>query len=175
MIRFFCAKNKVSQFIPGRDGFNRAALNHGHTFDQEDFNIDCPLALLSTLIPLFDNKMDKIYKNYLEIGKKEIGVTQLRDIWNTLKENGYYQIPNMNSEQENIRILLSESYLFVETNPESKNKIHVQIPIPVLDIALSGTGPELNLNGALSALNSVGELDLVQITTKNTQIKIWID
>lgn len=142
---------------------------------QEDFNIDCPVALLSTLISLFDNKMDLIYKKYLEIGEKEIVVNQLRDIWNTLKQNGQYQISNINPEQENIRFLLSDGYLIVETNPEFKNKIHVKIPIPVLDIALSGTGPKLNLNGALSELNSAGELDLVQIKTKNTHVKIWID
>ena len=141
----------------------------------EKVSINLPVSVISAFLPLLEQKMGHLRGDHIQMGGQELGIAQLREIWNALKTDGTYELANIQTEDENIRVTLDENNLLVDTDEASQEQVHVRIPVPVVDALLSGTGDELNLAGAVETLASLGGSDLVQVQSGDEHVRIWID
>ena len=141
----------------------------------ERVSLNFPVSVISAVLPLVEGSFGHLKGQHIEMGGQDFGIAELRKIWNALKANGSYELANIQTGEENIRILLDENSLLIDTDEASKEQIHVRIPVQVVDALLSGTGDELNLSGALETLASIGESDLVEIQASDSHVRVWID
>ncbi len=141
----------------------------------EKVSLNLPVSVISAVLPLFEDKLGHLRGEHIEMGGQEFGIADLREIWTALKDDGSYELANIQTGEENIRILLDENSLLIDTDEASKEQVHVRIPVPVVDALLSGTGDELNLAEALETLASIGESDLVEVQASDAHVRVWID
>ncbi len=141
----------------------------------EKVSVNLPVSVISAFLPLLEDKVGHLRGDHIQMGGQELGIEQLREIWNALKSDGTYELANVQTEEENIRVTLDENNLLVDTDEGSKEQIHVRIPVPVVDALLSGTGDELNLTGAVETLASLGGADLVEVQSNDEHVRVWID
>ena len=141
----------------------------------EKVSLNLPVSVISAVVPLVEDKVGHLSGEHIEMGGQEFGIAELREIWNALKADGSYELANIQTSEENIRILLDENSLLIDTDEASKEQLHIRIPVRVVDALLSGTGDELNLAGALETLVSIGESDLVEVQANDAHVRVWID
>ena len=141
----------------------------------ERLSLNLPVSVISAVLPLVEDKVRHLTGENIEMGGQDFGIAELREIWNALKADGSYELANIQTGEENIRILLDENSLFIDTDEASKEQIHVRIPVQVVDALLSGTGDELNLSEALETLASIGESDLIEVQASDAHVRVWID
>ena len=143
--------------------------------EAEKVSLNLPVSVISAVLPLVEDKVGHLMGEHIEMGGQEFGIADLREIWTALKDDGSYELANIQTGEENIRILLDENSLLIDTDEASKEQVHVRIPVPVMDALLSGTGDELDLAGALETLASTGESDLVEVRAGDAHVRVWID
>ena len=81
----------------------------------------------------------------------------------------------MESEKENIRILRRGDLvqIFVE-NSEKGEEVTVEIPVSLVDAALSGEGDEIHIKAAIAELQKQRG-HIVTVREPDTSVRIWID
>ncbi len=146
-----------------------------HEGEQEKLSLNLPISVISAVIPLFEDKVRHLSGEHIEMGGQEFGIVELREMWNALKTDGSYELASFQAGEETIRVLLDEDNLLIDTDEASQERVHVRIPVPVVDALLSGPGEELNLAGALETLASIGGSDLVEVQASDAHVRVWID
>ena len=141
----------------------------------ERISLNFPVSVISAVLPFVEGSFGHLSGQHIEIGGQDLGIAELREIWNALKADGSYELASIQTGEENIRIFLDENSLLIDTDEASKEQIHVRIPVQVVDALLSGTGDELNLSEALERLASIGESDLVEVQSSDAHVRVWID
>ena len=141
----------------------------------EKVRLNLPVSVISAFLPLLEDKVGHLRGDHLQMGGQELGIAQLREIWTALKTDGTYELANIQTEEQSIRVTLDENNLLVDTDEASKEHIHVLIPVQVVDALLSGTGDELNLTGAVETLASLGGSYLVEVRYGDDHVRVWID
>ena len=141
----------------------------------EKVSLNVPVSGISAFLPFLADKVGHLRGDHIQMGGQELGIAQLREIWSALKTDGTYELANIQTEEENVRVALDEDNLLVDTDEGSQQQIHVRIPVPVVDALLGGTGDELNLTGAVETLASLGGSDLVEVQSSGEHVRVWID
>ncbi len=144
----------------------------------EKVRVNVPLALVSTVLPIVQEKglaNTKIRGNHIQLGDSELTISELRQIWRSIRENGSGELANVESDGNRVNVFLDGQYLRVESRKTSHERVHVKVPVNVVDALLSGTGDELDLMAAVSALATLGNQQLVEVQADDSTVKIWID
>jgi hypothetical protein len=144
--------------------------------EEEKVSLNLPVSVVSALLPVLESQMGPhLQKDHVRLGGHELDIEQLRQIWSALKVEGSYELANIQSADEKIRVTLDEENLLVQTDEDSEEQIHVRLPVSVVDELLSGNGDELNLAGALGKLASLGAADLVEVRSRDSHVRVWMD
>lgn len=144
----------------------------------EKVRVNVPMSLVSTVLPIVQEKglaNTKIHGNHIQLGNSELTIGELREIWNSLRQNGSGELANVETEDNKVNVFMDGQYLRVESSEGSGEKVHVKVPVNVVDALLSGTGDELDLMAAVNALAELGDQQLVEVQADNSTVKIWID
>lgn len=141
--------------------------------EKETVRLNLPLGLVEAVIPVLQKQ--KIPKNGVQIGGEEITVQEMREIWNSIKSQGDYELVTVQQDKVRVRVLIEGDYLYVISDEDSSTTVNVRVPVAVVDALLSGEGQELNIASALRALSTVEEGDLVSVRDKATMVRVWID
>lgn len=146
-----------------------------HEGGQEQLALNVPVSVVSTVVPVLESHMGDFPRKKVRMGRSEWSVAEMRELWNALKSQGSGELANLQTPEQNLRIMLDEDHLMIDSQDASKEKVHVRVPVPVVDALLSGTGDELNLTAGLEALSALGSSDLLEVQTADAEIRVWID
>ncbi len=144
----------------------------------EKVRVNVPLALVSTVLPIVQEKGladTKIRGKHIQFGDSDLTVSDLRQIWRSIRENGSGELANVEADGNQVNVFLDGQYLRVESRESSNERVHVKVPVTVVDALLSGSGDELDLMAAVSALATLGNEQLVEVQADDSTVKIWID
>ncbi|RPJ58400.1 MAG: hypothetical protein EHM23_17700 [Acidobacteria bacterium] len=139
----------------------------------ETINVNIPLALAETVLPLIKEK--EISGGKIRFDEKDITTQDLRKIWQTVKEQGNAEYVTVQTADTHLRVAMEGQYLIVRTDEASKSQVQVTLPTRVVDALLSGPDDTLDLLAAIRALQESGTKELVSIKDDETNVKVWID
>ena len=175
----------------------------------EIVRINFPLSLAIKLLPMVkdeDIKDGRIRISGIDegdAGGKGLDATQLRAMWNAVKETEDSEFVTVESEEETVRVAKAGKYFLIHatgsaghaddsskvddgesaagSEPRGRSRlvhhesVEVKIPLDVVDALLSGGEDELNLTAAIEALSKHDDSDLVLVNDENQTVRIWID
>jgi hypothetical protein len=144
----------------------------------EKVRVNLPMSLLSAALPILQSKHLEeagFSEGRLRLEGHELSVSELREIWVALKAEGSFELANIVSTDANVQVLLQDDHLLVKADDAEGDRVHVQVPVQVVDALLSGEGDELNVTAAVEALSQVGNQELVRVESKDAIVRVWID
>ena len=145
--------------------------------DGEKVSINLPLSLIQVAIDVAPE--DALSQAQVQLEQNSLSVSDLRRLWNELRDAGQEEFVTVESNEERVRVLRRGDDIVVdveEAAPEGKEgkTVHIEVPVSVVDALLSGEGEELNLEQMVSRLQEQrGEI--VRVNEGESQIRIWID
>ena len=139
----------------------------------EQVKVNVPLKLVETVIPMLENQ--ELTKGKIPLDKIPLTVPQMREIWQTLKSEGDFELASVKDGDMDLKIFKEGEYLYIRTAEEADEEISVTIPGTVVDALLSGEDDELDLMAAAKALTQSDEGELVSIRDGDETVRIWID
>ena len=63
----------------------------------------------------------------------------------------------------------------VKITENKKQKVDLKVPVSVVDALLAGSGDELDIKGALVAMQKQNAGEILTVNDNETQVRIWID
>jgi hypothetical protein len=151
---------------------------HVDSEDSEQVKVNLPLSVVSTVLPIVADKelnLAKFQAEEIEFGGKKLTVEEIRAIWNSVREGGSYELANVVSDDTTVRVFIDEEFLMVKTDEAEGDKVNVQIPVRIVDALFSGSENQLNIQGALEALQDIGSQQLVLVEAEDATVRVWID
>jgi len=145
--------------------------------DSEQVKVNLPLSVLSAVLPIVDKELnlEKFQGEEIEFDGKTLTIEEIRTIWNSVREGGSYELANIVSDDTTVRVFIDEEFLMVKTDETEGDKVNVQIPVKIVDVLLSGSDNQLNIQGALEALQDLGSQQLVLVEAEDATVRVWID
>ncbi len=142
--------------------------------DGEKVSINLPLSLIQVAIDVAPE--DALSQAQVQLEQHGLSVSDLRRLWNELRDAGQGEFVTVESNEERVRVLRRGDDIVVdveEAAPEGKT-VHIEVPVSVVDALLSGEGEELNLEQMVARLQDQrGEI--VRVNEGESQIRIWIN
>ncbi len=146
-----------------------------HGDSDEKVNVNIPLSLVSTILPLIEDKAEEGLSRHGHWDDSDMSVSQMREIWNAVKSEGAFELASVNSGEHRFSIFLDGQYLRVESDEGAKERVTVKLPTVLVDALLSGEGENFNIMAALDALQNLGNQELVLVEADDTRVRVWID
>jgi hypothetical protein len=143
------------------------------TEEPELVKVNLPVAMLDVALKIV--KDEKLSKGRLKLESKEISIAEMRQIWNELKKAGDAEFLTVEKQNETVRIARQGNYVLIKVLEKKISKVDLRVPVPVVDALLAGAGDELDLRGALVAMQQKGVGDILTVNDNKTQVRIWID
>jgi hypothetical protein len=96
-------------------------------------------------------------------------------MWSDLRAAGDAELVRTEEHDRTVKISQRGGQVLIEVQDRSGvEKVHVQVPVPVVDALLSSEGNNLNLAAALSQLGTGGG-ELIKIDDGENHVRVWID
>jgi len=140
---------------------------------QEKVRLNLPLKLVEAVVPVLQKQAFPTHG--LQIKGQDLSVEELREIWNSVKSQGDFEMVTVEGGDTRVRVSIEGDYLYVISDENSATTVNVRVPVPVVDALLSGEGQELNVAAAVQALSTVENGDLVSVRDRETMVRVWID
>ena len=154
--------------------------------DDTRVNINLPLSVVQLALEAAPDKIISDGKLHLRHVDKDLDVASLRKMWAELRDAGDAEFVTIEEDNETIRVRREGDFIRIDiadidviddiddradSEPE---RVHVHIPVAVVDALFSGDGETLNIKDALSEL-SKERGDIVRVDDGETKVRIWID
>lgn len=139
----------------------------------EQVKVNVPLGLVETVLPMIEQK--ELTKGKLRLEELPLTVPQMREIWQSLKSEGDFELASIQDGETDLRVFKEGDHLFIRSTEEADQKIAVTIPAQVVDALLSAEGDELDFMAAAKALAQSAEGELVSIEDGDETVRVWVD
>ena len=139
----------------------------------ERFNLNLPLTTISALLPSLAEKGLKA--GDINISHGDMNVEDLRAMWNSLRNQGDFQIAEIEEDGMHLQVAMEGDNLVARSVEGAEKQINVQIPAILVDALLSGEGDQLSIQAAVEALAQLGSTDIVKVSDGKKNIELWID
>ena len=147
--------------------------------DGEKVSVNLPLGLVEKAIPMIPaehfNGGDFVLEDINWGHGQHMSVAKLRELWDELKASPDMTFVTVEERDETVRVSKSGGYLLINTEQHDDESVEVRVPISVVDALLSGDGESLDIRAAIEALAAHGEGELVAISERDEQVRVWID
>jgi len=113
-------------------------------------------------------------------GKVHIGhdhgmkIEDVRKVWKELASVGDAELVTVEDEDETVKVWRKGDQVHVLVEKAGKEEVRVEVPVSLVDAALSGEGETIDLKAALSELWKKRG-DIVQVTDGDSVVRVWID
>lgn len=141
----------------------------------EIVRVNLPLSLAEKVIPAINH-------GHLQNGKVQIGhlnadEVNVRAILDAVKTAPDGEFVTVQEKDNDVRVAKEHGQLVVHVvDRESKENVDVTIPWNVAEALISDTTEnQLNVEAAIKALESAGDLTLVTVSGHDQSVRIWID
>jgi len=143
--------------------------------DRSHVNVNLPLSVVQIALEAAPGKIvdnGKIRMNHID---EDLDVEDLRRMWNELRSAPDSELVTVEKKDETVSIRRQGAEILIEVDDRGDgDKVHVRVPVTVVDALFSGEGQELNLKEAISELRSLRG-DIVRVDDGETKVRIWID
>ena len=139
----------------------------------EQVNVNLPLKLVETVLPMIEDQ--ELTKGKVKFDELPFTVPQMREIWQTLKAEGDFELASIQEADMDLRIFMEGDYLYVRSAEDAAQEVQVTLPSQVVDALLGGEGDELDLMAAAKALASTDAEELVRVRDGEETVRVWID
>jgi hypothetical protein len=146
-----------------------------NTTDPTLVKVNLPLSMVDVALSVI--KDENLKSGRLKLDSHDISVADMRRLWDELKKSGNADFVTVEKKEESVRIARQGNFLLVKVSDAAKknSKVDLKIPFHVVDALLSGTGDELNLKAAITALQQNGAGEILTVHDNQTQVRIWVD
>ena len=146
-----------------------------NTTDPTLVKVNLPLSMVDVALSVI--KDENLKSGRLKLDSHDISVADMRRLWSELKKSGNADFVTVEKKEESVRIARQGNFLVVKVTESAKknSKVDLKIPFHVVDALLSGTGDELNLKAAITALQQNGAGEILTVHDNQTQVRIWVD
>jgi ribonuclease HI len=141
--------------------------------------VNVPLSLASKVIPAINH--GQLRDGKVQIGDfhaDEVNVRAIIDALKTAPEGEFVTVQNNDND---VRVAKEHGQLVVHVldkghGGDSKQNVDVTIPWEVAQALISNTTEhQLNIEAAIHALESAGDITLVRVTGQDENVRVWID
>jgi hypothetical protein len=139
--------------------------------------VNVPLSFAAKVIPAIDH--GQLRDGKLHVGKLSADSVNLKMIFEALKTAPEGEFVTVQENDSDVRVAKEHGQLIVHVvDKGSKDKENVDVTIPwdvALALASEQDGDQFNVEAAIKALENVGDVTLVAVTSREETVRIWID
>ncbi len=148
--------------------------------DGSHVKVNVPFPLAEAAVSIMPRE---IQEEIMEAASEfDIGLADLRKLWQAVKPAGDAEFVTVESEKENVRVVRAGDLIQIrvtETNvsedaPQAESKVAIDVPIDVVEALLSGDSETLNIEAAVGRLQQVRG-DIVRVDDGKSKVRVWID
>ncbi len=143
---------------------------HIRVQDASDTNVavNLPLSVLGPAMSVIPEDV-----RHLKIEGTDFSMKDIRAMWSELRNHPNQELVKVDEPDQKVTVSLAGDYLRVDAIGDEN--VQVRIPTAVVDALFSGDGDELAIGKALEVLSTSGEQELVTVTGKDENVRIWVD
>jgi len=142
-------------------------------------NVNLPLSVVQVAIDVAPDKFisdGQIHLNHID---HDLDIEDLRAVWKELRATGDAELVTVESDDETVRIRREGDFIRIDVDERKAERseperVHIEVPVRVVDALFSGEGESLNLEHALAELSNERG-DIVRVDKGEAKIRIWID
>jgi len=141
--------------------------------DASKVSVNLPMSVVEVALEAAPEIIESQGKIHLGEHEK-IKVQTLRKMWAELSAVGDTDLVTVESEKESVKVSRQGDLVRILVDNKGAETVRVEVPVSLVDAALSGEGDEVNIKAAISALRQQRG-DIVTVTEPDTTVRIWID
>jgi hypothetical protein len=141
--------------------------------EPEYVKVNLPMGMVDVALNVIKDK--KFRKGHFKLPTDEVSVADMRKIWSELKTAGNAEFVTVQRKNETVRVAKDGGYILVKVTEAKQPKVDLKVPVGVVDALLAGSGDELDIKGALLAMQKQNAGEILTVNDKDTQVRIWID
>lgn len=148
--------------------------------DDSQVKVNLPLSVVEIALEAAPSEIVSEGRIHLHHADKDIEVEDLRRMWNELRDSGDAELVSVKGRHNDVGIRRQGDLVTIEVTErhahdgDREDKVHIQVPVAVVDALFSGDGEELNIRDAVRELKS-RRGDVVRVDGRDTKVRIWID
>ena len=150
-----------------------------HPGSNELVRVNVPLSLASKVIPAINH--GQLRDGKVQIGDFHADEVDVRAIIDALKTSPEGEFVTVQNNDNDVRVAKEHGQLVIHVvdkghGGDSKQNVDVTIPWEVAQALISNTTEhQLNIEAAIHALESAGDVTLVRVTGQDENVRVWID
>ena len=135
--------------------------------------VNLPLSMVDVALNVIQDK--KLNKGKFKLPTDDVSIADMRKIWSELKKTGNAEFVTVQQKNETVRVAKDGNYVVVKITENKKQKVDLRVPVSVVDALLAGSGDELDIKGALLAMQKQNAGEILTVNDNDTQVRVWID
>jgi hypothetical protein len=141
--------------------------------EPEYVKVNLPMSMVDVALKVIKDK--KFNKGHFKLPTDEVSIADMRKIWSELRKAGNAEFVTVEKKDETVRVAKDGNYVLVKITENKKQKVDLKVPVSVVDALLAGSGDELDIKGALLAMQKQNAGEILTINDNQTQVRVWID
>lgn len=137
-------------------------------------SVNLPLPVVEAAIKAAPEKIVRDGRFQISCGHHGLSVAEMRKVWAELKNAGDIDLVTVEEEDETVKVARKGDLVQVRVSGKDGEEVRVDVPVGLVDAALSGEGDEIEV-GALVRELSKRRGDIVQVNDKDSKVRVWID
>ncbi len=149
---------------------------HVHVEDDgETVNVNVPLSVAEGVLPAID--IDELNGGKLQIDDLDLDGFDLQQMLAALRDAPDANFVTVKSDDESVRVAKEGGFLTVavEEHGRSGDSVNVRLPMKVVEALVGDRPGELDLQAGLAALADYDGEDLVTVSSRDGNVRVWID
>jgi ribonuclease HI len=137
--------------------------------------VNVPLTLAEKIIPAINH--GELRNGKIHIGNMNADKVNVRAILDALKTAPEGEFVTVQNAGDDVRVAKEHGQVVVHViDKNSKENVDVTVPWDVVEALVSDTTEDqLNVEGAIKALQNVGDTTLVRVSGSDENVRVWID
>jgi hypothetical protein len=105
----------------------------------------------------------------------DVKLADLRRAWKELKAVGDGQFVTVEEDDQHVEVARKGDLVVVRVDHKGENEqVNVEVPVSLVDVVLASPGDTVDVKAALAEL-AKRRGDVVRVTSKDSNVRIWID
>lgn len=136
-------------------------------------NVNLPLSIAKAALGMAPQKFTE--KALEKLSDHDISIADIRTLWAEIKQAGNAEFVTVQEKDETVRVARDGEWMRirVEKTTGKAERVHVDIPLRVVDALLSGDSESFNLLAAVNELEG-NNGDIVRVEDGNDKVRVWI-
>jgi hypothetical protein len=141
---------------------------------QSKVSVNLPLAVVEAAIKVAPEKIARDGRFQIAGGSNGLSVAEMRKVWAELKNAGDIDLVTVEDQEETVKVGRKGDLVQVRVSGKDGEEVRVDVPVGLVDAALSGEGDEIEVGALVRELRK-RRGDIVQVSDKDSKVRVWID